>query len=99
MVMKPWKRLSVVWSVVKGDVRQLWRALRHPLAPTWLKLGTLGLVLYLLSPIDLIPELLPVLGIADDIVLIPLAISWMLRRLPAQVRRDIGAQPDRAVVR
>ncbi len=86
-----WKRVAVLASVVKGDARLLWRALRHPQAPAWLKWGTAGLVLYLLSPVDLLPDVLPVIGVIDDLVLIPLALSWMLRRLPAWLRADIGA--------
>lgn len=97
--MFPWKRVSVVWSVVKGDAVLLWRALRHPFAPSWLKLGTAGLVLYLLSPVDLIPDIVPLLGVVDDLVLVPLVLGWMLRRLPAHVRRDIGAEGTAAVVR
>jgi uncharacterized membrane protein YkvA (DUF1232 family) len=89
--MLAWKRLSVIWSVIKGDARLLWRALRHPQAPGWLKLGTLGIVLYLLSPVDLIPDVLPVLGVVDDLVIVPLAVNWLLKRLPAHIRADIGA--------
>ena len=87
-----WKRVSVLWSVVKGDARLMWRALRHPQSPQWLKLGAAGLVLYLLSPVDLIPDVVPILGVVDDMVLLPLAIRWLLNRLPASIRRDIGAQ-------
>ena len=90
------KRLSLLWSLVKGDARLLWRALRHPQAPGWLKLGALGLVLYVLSPIDLIPDVIPVIGLLDDIVLVPLAIRWLLSRLPAPLRADIGARPRAA---
>ena len=79
------KRLAVLWSLVKGDARLLWRALRHPQAPGWLKLGTLGLVLYVLSPIDLIPDVIPIFGVLDDIVIVPLAIRWLLGRLPAHL--------------
>ncbi len=86
-----WKRVSVLWSVVKGDARLMWRALRHPQSPRWLKLGAAGLVLYLLSPVDLIPDVVPVLGVVDDMVLLPLAIRWMLNRLPDSIRRDIAA--------
>ena len=95
-----WKRVSVLWSVVKGDARLLWRALRHPQAPRWLKLGTAGLVLYLISPIDLIPDVVPVLGVLDDVVILPMAVRWMLARLPGHVRTDIGAEtaaPSRPV--
>ena len=85
------KRLAVLWSLVKGDARLLWRALRHPDAPGWLKLGVIGIVLYVLSPIDLIPDVIPVVGVLDDIVIVPLAIRRLLNRLPASLRADIGA--------
>ena len=79
------KRLTVLWSVVRGDARQLWFALRHPAAPGWLKLGTALIALYLVSPVDIVPDWLPVIGIVDDLVLVPLAIRWLLRRLPPDV--------------
>lgn len=80
------KRLSVLWSVVRGDARQLWRALRRPDAPAWLKWGAAGVLVYLLSPVDLIPDVIPVVGVLDDIVVVPLAIRWLLSRLPAHMR-------------
>ncbi len=88
------KRISMLWSLVRGDARQLWRALRHPLAPGWLKWGVAGLLLYVVSPIDLIPDVIPVFGVLDDIVVVPLAIRWLLSRLPAALRADLG--PRRA---
>ena len=84
-----WKRISVIWAVVKGDARLLWFALQHPESPGWLKLGTAGLVLYLISPIDLIPDVVPVFGMMDDIVLVPLAMRWLLKQLPDKIRADI----------
>lgn len=87
-----WKRLSVVWAVVRGDARLLWLALRHPQAPVWLKLGAAGIVLYILSPIDLIPDVIPVLGLVDDIVLVPLAVRWLYQQLPPAFRADVQAR-------
>jgi len=80
-----WKRLTLLWTVVRGDARRLWFALRHPAAPAWLKLGTALIVLYVVSPIDLIPDVLPVIGVVDDIVLVPLAIRFLLNRLPREI--------------
>jgi uncharacterized membrane protein YkvA (DUF1232 family) len=80
-----WKRLTLLWTVVRGDARQLWFALRHPAAPKWLKVGTALIVLYVLSPIDLIPDFIPLLGVMDDVVLVPLAIRFLLKRLPAEL--------------
>ncbi len=90
------KRIAILWSLVRGDARLLWRALRHPQSPGWLKFGALGIVLYLISPIDLIPDVIPIFGVLDDIVIVPLAIRWLLGKLPAPLRADIGAGPRAA---
>jgi uncharacterized membrane protein YkvA (DUF1232 family) len=83
-----WKRVVVLWRLVRGDARRLWIALRHPAAPVWLKVGTALLVLYLLSPVDLLPDTIPLLGVVDDLVIIPFAIRWLLSRLPAHIREE-----------
>ena len=79
------KRLTLLWSVLRGDARTLWFALRHPGAPGWLKLGTALIVLYVISPIDLIPDFIPGIGMLDDMVLVPLAIRFLINRLPAHI--------------
>jgi uncharacterized membrane protein YkvA (DUF1232 family) len=84
------KRLSILWTVVRGDAKLLWFALRHPLAPRWLKPALAGVALYALSPVDLLPDVLPLLGIADDVVLVPLALAFIARRLPAVLRADFA---------
>ena len=85
-----WKRVSVLWTVVRGDARLMWRALRHPQAPVWLKLAALAVAAYVIWPLDLIPEFLPVIGVMDDIVLVPLAIRFLLERLPPTLREEIS---------
>lgn len=85
-----WKRLAVWWTLLRGDARTLWFALRHPAAPGWLKWGALGIVAYLVSPIDLVPDWIPVLGVMDDIVVVTLAIRFLLKRVPAEVLGDLG---------
>ncbi len=89
------KRLTLLWTLVRGDARQLWFALRHPASPGWLKLGTALVALYLLSPIDLVPDAIPFIGVVDDLVLVPLAIRWMLKRLPPELARDSAARRGR----
>jgi uncharacterized membrane protein YkvA (DUF1232 family) len=84
------KRLSVLWSVVRGDARLLWRAVRHPQAPGWLKPAALALVAYVIWPVDLIPDFIPFVGVMDDIVLIPLAVRFLLDRLPGALRSEIA---------
>jgi len=93
-----WKRVSMIWLVVKGDAKRLWYALGHPQAPVWLKAGTALVLLYLVSPIDLIPDVVPLFGVVDDLVIVPMAIRWLLSRLPAHIRehaeRRASGQPD-----
>ena len=86
------KKLTLLWTVLRGDARQLWLALRHPLSPGWLKWGTAAIVLYVLSPIDLVPDFIPFVGVMDDLVIVPLAIRWLLGRLPAELRQASSAR-------
>lgn len=83
-----WKRVVLMWRMFRGDARRLWFALKHPAAPTWLKVGTALIALYVISPVDLIPDVLPLIGVVDDLVIIPMAIRFLLGRLPAAIRDD-----------
>jgi uncharacterized membrane protein YkvA (DUF1232 family) len=74
-----------LWFESRGDARELWFALRHPAAPGWLKLGSVLIALYVLSPIDLIPDVVPVFGVVDDLLILPLAIRALLKRLPPNI--------------
>ena len=80
-----WKRIALLWTLVRTDARRLWFALRHPAAPGWLKVGAALIVACLISPIDLVPDVLPIIGVVDDFVLVPLAIRWLLNRLPREI--------------
>ena len=91
-----WKRIALLWTLVRTDARRLWFALRHPAAPGWLKIGAALIVAYVISPIDLVPDVLPVIGVVDDFVLVPLAIRWLLNRLPPEIA---NAAPGRAFSR
>jgi uncharacterized membrane protein YkvA (DUF1232 family) len=82
-----WKQLMAMWIAFKADALQLWFALGHPDAPTWLKAGAAGVLLYLVSPVDLIPDMLPVIGVVDDLILVPMAVRWLLRQLPPHIRQ------------
>ncbi len=70
------------------EVRALALAARHPLTPWYAKLLVAGVVAYALSPIDLIPDFIPVLGLLDDLVLVPLGV-WLATRL---IPRDVLAE-------
>jgi uncharacterized membrane protein YkvA (DUF1232 family) len=93
------KRLSALWTLARRDGRLFWFALRHPDAPVWLKPAAVGLVLYAISPIDLIPDFIAGLGLVDDIVLIPLAMHLILRALPPHILRQANARATASTVR
>ncbi|MCC6075632.1 YkvA family protein [Pseudomonas sp. GCM10022188] len=70
---------------LKRQVMVLWFCARHPDTPWAAKLLALAVVAYALSPIDLIPDFIPVLGYLDDVILLPLGILLALRLIPAPV--------------
>jgi uncharacterized membrane protein YkvA (DUF1232 family) len=60
----------------------LWKLVRHPDTPRAPKLVALLVLAYALSPIDLIPDFIPVLGLLDDVILVPLGIALAVRLTP-----------------
>jgi len=64
---------------------------RTPRAAKWLA-G--GLVAYALSPIDLIPDFIPVLGHLDDLIVLPIGLWCLIRMLPEDVRRECGEKSE-----
>ena len=76
----------------KAKVRQLntetyalYLAFRHPKVPWYAKVFAACVVGYLFSPIDLIPDFIPVLGYLDDLILVPLGITLALKMIPKTV--------------
>jgi uncharacterized membrane protein YkvA (DUF1232 family) len=70
----------------------LFLAMRHPRTPWYAKLLLLAIVAYALSPIDLIPDFVPVIGLLDDIILLPLAIALVLKMIPEAVIAECRAR-------
>lgn len=71
--------------IFRKELLTLWRAFRHPATPLPLKAAMLLVPLYLVSPVDLIPDFIPFLGIMDDFIVVPLLISWLVSMLPLEV--------------
>ena len=82
-------------SRIKRDAVTLWFAYRHPGTPWFAKALAAFVVAYALSPIDLIPDFIPVLGYVDDVLLLPALIALNIRLIPADVLQDCRAQADR----
>lgn len=79
---------------IKRDGLTLWFAGRHPATPWYAKVLGLFVVAYALSPIDLIPDFIPVLGYLDDVLLLPVLIWLTVRLLPSEVLADCRSQAD-----
>jgi uncharacterized membrane protein YkvA (DUF1232 family) len=74
----------------------LWRDPRTPRAARWLALLVLA---YALSPIDLIPDFIPVLGLLDDIILVPLGLAWVVKLTPPALWQECLAQAPQVAQR
>ncbi|WP_371920635.1 YkvA family protein [Pseudomonas sp. HMWF032] len=72
----------------------LWFCCRHPKTPWFVKALAVCVVAYALSPIDLIPDFIPVLGYLDDLVLLPLGILLVVRLMPKEALRECRVQAD-----
>lgn len=73
---------------LKNEVTALWFASLHPHTPGYAKLLLYAILAYALSPIDLIPDFIPVLGLLDELVLLPLAIGLALKLIPHAVMTE-----------
>lgn len=94
--MKPLDRLKDRARRLKREVHALYFACRDPRTP-WVAKATAAVVVgYALSPIDLIPDFIPVLGYLDDLVLLPLGIALVLKMMPPEMMADARAAAERA---
>jgi uncharacterized membrane protein YkvA (DUF1232 family) len=73
---------------LRVEMFALYLAARHPGTPWYAKLFVAGIVAYAFSPIDLIPDFVPILGYLDDLVLIPLGVIFALKMIPPAVMSE-----------
>jgi uncharacterized membrane protein YkvA (DUF1232 family) len=77
---------------LKRESLVVWYAARDPRLPWHVRLLALAIAAYALSPIDLIPDFIPVLGYLDDLLLIPLGVALVVRLTPAPILADARAR-------
>jgi uncharacterized membrane protein YkvA (DUF1232 family) len=82
------KQLRLLARRLKNEITTLYLAARDPRTPWYAKAMIAGIVAYALSPIDLIPDFIPVLGYLDDLLLLPIGIYLALKLIPAEVLID-----------
>ena len=80
--MKFGARLREWARVIKRDVLTLYIAARDPRVPWPVKVAAMAIAAYALSPIDLIPDFIPVLGYLDEVIILPVAIALVIRMIP-----------------
>jgi uncharacterized membrane protein YkvA (DUF1232 family) len=95
--LKDWAR------AIKTDVVALYIAGRAPRVPWYVKAAAVAISAYALSPIDFIPDFIPVLGYLDEVILLPVAIALVIRMIPdplmAEFREEAQRRSERPVSR
>ena len=80
------------WArAIKSDLHAIWIAARDPRVPWYAKASAAAVVAYALSPIDLIPDFIPVLGYLDDLVIVPAGIMLTVRLIPSDLLSEFRA--------
>ena len=88
-MLQKWKAIV---RKLKEDIYTLYLAYRDPRVPFYAKVVLIITVAYAFSPIDLIPDFIPVLGYLDDLLLLPLGIWLSIKLLPPEVVAEYRAQ-------
>src|SRR5882762_3395878 len=79
---KTWARAA------RRDVVAVWIAARDPRVPWYAKALALAVAAYALSPIDLIPDFVPVIGYLDDLIIVPAGIALVVRMIPPDIMAE-----------
>jgi uncharacterized membrane protein YkvA (DUF1232 family) len=82
---------------LKQETCALFLAYRDPRVPWYAKVFAACVVAYAFSPLDLIPDFVPVLGYLDDLILVPLGIALALRMIPAEVMAESRVKAEAAL--
>ena len=84
-LIKQWKQRA---GQLKVETYAIYLAYRDPRTPWYAKLLAAGVIAYAVSPIDLIPDFIPVLGVLDDLIIVPLGIALSLKMIPQEVMTE-----------
>src|SRR3990172_2347424 len=87
-VLENWKNRA---RQPRVETYALYLACRHPGVPWYAKVSAACVVGYALSPIDLIPDFIPFLGYLDDLIIVPLGVTLVLRMIPKPVMEECRA--------
>ena len=86
-----WK-LGLLWWKFKKELMMVWAMLRNPAAPALSKLVVLLAAVYIISPVDIVPDVIPILGWLDDGVVSILLFKLAFKLLPKEMYDSLKAQ-------
>lgn len=93
--MKLWRLWRQASDRIKREILTFVLVSRHPATPRAVGIAAAVLVAYALSPIDLIPDFIPILGYLDDLVLIPLGVWLIIHFIPDEILAECRVRADR----
>lgn len=88
-MMQTWKQQL---KKLKQETYAIYIACKDPRVPWYARLLAAVVVGYAFSPLDLIPDIIPVIGYLDDLILVPLGIALVIKMIPPQVLQDCRTQ-------
>ena len=86
-------------QILKIETYALYLAARDPRTPWYAKLLVTGVAAYALSPIDLIPDFIPILGYLDDLILVPLGIALAIKLIPRTILEECQIQAKEIMIK
>lgn len=89
-----WQKLRQWARDLKRELMTLWFCRKHPETPLVAKASAIIVVAYALSPIDLIPDFIPIIGYLDDVIIVPIGIYITLRLVPEKVVIESRAKAE-----
>jgi uncharacterized membrane protein YkvA (DUF1232 family) len=89
---------KILANKLKRELYALYLAARHPDTPWYAKLVVAGFVAYAITPVDFFPDVIPVLGLIDDLIFVPIAIALAVRFVPAAVLAECRGRAEEKMV-
>ena len=83
-----WANVKARAQRLRMEMHALWLAARHPGTPWYAKLLVAGVLVYAVTPVDLVPDFIPILGSVDDLIFVPLALALAARFIPPEVLEE-----------
>jgi uncharacterized membrane protein YkvA (DUF1232 family) len=87
-------RLRAMAKRLKANLMVMYVAYRDPRVPLYAKIFAICVVAYAFSPVDLIPDFIPILGYLDDLILVPLGVYFAMRMFPGEVLDEYRAKAE-----